>query len=304
MTGRTRCAVTSAITVRVAIQAATAVAAASTVQARPPWPARAGVVPLSGRRPMWHFLGLWATFVAGFSFMVPGIEMHDGGFSLAATIGTSLLGYGIYLAYALVGSYLGSRTGQTLTLLTRRAVFGRVGSWLVSLLVMIPALGWVGFQAGVLAQLWHGFFGWGHLAVTTTALAAVMIFSNLFGFAGISLFARYVVTPVLAVWCAYLVIKGLAAGAASGPGGSPHGRHLAYWVAVAGRDLPPVRLLPDRVQRALRVRRTRLRVQSGQQCEGPHSFGTYCPAVDAVPHGFAAVKFGVGLDGRMFYPCP
>ena len=67
-----------------------------------------------------------------------------------------LLGYGIYVAYALVGSFLGSQTGQTLTLLSR-AVFGRAGSWLVSLLVMIPALGWVGFQAGVLVRLWHGF---------------------------------------------------------------------------------------------------------------------------------------------------
>jgi purine-cytosine permease-like protein len=182
---------------------------------------------------MWHFVGLWTTFVAGFSFMVPGIEMHDGGFDLAATVGASLLGYGIYTAYALVGSYLGAQSGQTLTLLTR-AVFGRAGSWLVSLLVMIPALGWVGFQAGVLAQLWHGFFGWGHLEAITIVLAFVMIFNNLFGFTGISLFARSVVTPVLVVWCAYLVVKGFAAGAASPHAGSgPHGRHLAYWVAVA-----------------------------------------------------------------------
>jgi hypothetical protein len=72
------------------------------------------VVPLSGRRPMWHFVGLWATFVAGFSFMVPGIEMRDGGFGLAATVGASLLGYGIYVAYALVGSYLVHRAGRPL----------------------------------------------------------------------------------------------------------------------------------------------------------------------------------------------
>jgi purine-cytosine permease-like protein len=192
---------------------------------------RTGIVPLSQRRPMWHFAGLWTTFVAGFSFMVPGFVMHDGGFSLAATAGVSLLGYGIYVAYALVGSFLGAQTGQTLTLLTR-AVFGRLGSWLVSLLVMIPALGWVGFQAGVLAQLWHGFYSWGHLEAITIALAAVMIFNNLFGFTGISLFARYLVTPVLVIWCAYLVVKGFAAGAASqhavtGP------RYLPYWVAVA-----------------------------------------------------------------------
>jgi purine-cytosine permease-like protein len=74
---------------------------------------------------MWHFMGLW-TFVAGFSFMVPGFVMHDGGFALAAAAGAGLLGYRIYVAYALVGAYLGAQTGQTLTLLTR-AVFGRIG---------------------------------------------------------------------------------------------------------------------------------------------------------------------------------
>jgi hypothetical protein len=41
----------------------------------------------------------------------------------------------------------------------------------------------------------------------------------------------------------------------------------------------------------------------GQQCEGPHAFGTYCRSVSAVPHGFAAVKFDVDLDGKIFYPC-
>ncbi len=41
----------------------------------------------------------------------------------------------------------------------------------------------------------------------------------------------------------------------------------------------------------------------GQQCKGPHSFGTYCRSVSAVPHGFAAVKFDMDLDGKIFYPC-
>jgi purine-cytosine permease-like protein len=98
---------------------------------------KAGVVPLDQRRPMWHFTGLWTTFVAGFSFMVPGFVMYADRFSLAAAAGASLLGYGIYVAYALVGAHPGAQTGQTLTLLTR-AVFGRAGSWLV-----------------------FGFYGWG-----------------------------------------------------------------------------------------------------------------------------------------------
>src|SRR6476660_5589996 len=79
-----------------------------------------GIVPLDKRRPMWHFMGLWTTFVAGFSYM--------------------FLGFGLYVAYAMFGSYLGSRTGQTYGLLTR-SVFGSGGSLIVCLFVLIAPLG-------------------------------------------------------------------------------------------------------------------------------------------------------------------
>lgn len=79
------------------------------------------IVPLEHRRPMWHFLGLWTTFVAGFSYMALGFELYDGGYSLVKTLGVTVLGYLLYAAYAMVGSYLGARTGQTHALLTDRS---------------------------------------------------------------------------------------------------------------------------------------------------------------------------------------
>jgi Glycoside-hydrolase family GH114 len=42
----------------------------------------------------------------------------------------------------------------------------------------------------------------------------------------------------------------------------------------------------------------------GQRCPGQREFGAFCHAVYSPPHGFAAVKFDVGLDGKIFYPCP
>jgi hypothetical protein len=42
----------------------------------------------------------------------------------------------------------------------------------------------------------------------------------------------------------------------------------------------------------------------GQRCRHRREFGTFCSAVYASPRGFAAVKFDVSLDGRMFFPCP
>src|SRR5881396_3218182 len=131
-----------------------------------------GIVPLDRRRPMWHFMGLWTTFVAGFSYMFLGFELHDGGHSLAKTIGITLLGYGLYVAYAMFGSYLGSRTGQTHALLTR-SIFGLAGSWVVSAFILVAPLGWVAFQAKLLIDLWDGFYSWDHVFTLTLLLAGV-----------------------------------------------------------------------------------------------------------------------------------
>src|SRR5436190_10196565 len=193
--------------------------------------AETGIVPLSHRRPTWHFFGLWTTFVAGFSYMFLGFEIHDGGHSLASTVGITLFGYGLYVTYAMFGSYLGSRTGQTHALLTR-SVFGLAGSWIVSLFILIAPLGWVAFQANLLANLWDGFYSWGHLFTLTLLLAGVMILNNLLGFTGISVFARYLVTPILILWCIYMVLRAVIEHH-SRLGGTPHGSGLPFWVAVA-----------------------------------------------------------------------
>jgi purine-cytosine permease-like protein len=165
-----------------------------------------GIVPLNKRRPLWHFAGLWTTFAAGFSYLFVGFTVHDAGYSLAATIGACLLSILIYVAYAMLAAYLGSRTGQTHSLLTR-SIFGKTGSWLVSLFLVVGPLGWVGFQAGLMVQIWNGLYGWSGVELLTIIFAAVMIFNNLFGFTGISAFARYLVTPLIMLWVFYLIVK-------------------------------------------------------------------------------------------------
>ena len=143
------------------------------------------------------------------------------------------MGYGLYVAYAMFGSYLGSRTGQTHALLTR-SIFGLIGSWIVSAFILVAPLGWVGFQANLLVNLWDGFYGWGTIFTLTLLMAGLMIFNNLFGFTGISVFARYLVTPLLILWCIYLVIKGFAADSGS-LGGTPKvtdAFNHPYWVGV------------------------------------------------------------------------
>src|SRR5256886_13510426 len=202
-----------------------------------------GIVPLDRRRPMWHFMGLWTTFVAGFSYMFLGFELYAGN-SLARTIGIAVLGYGLYIDTAMVGSYLGARTGQTHALLTR-SIFGLVGSWIVSAFILIAPLGWVAFQATLMITLWDGFYSWGHIFTLTLLFAGLMILNNLLGFTGISVFARYLVTPLLILWGIYMVVKAAIDGHGQ-LGGTPAGSGLPFWVAVtAGIGLATVGYAPD-----------------------------------------------------------
>ncbi|WP_188316634.1 cytosine permease [Solihabitans fulvus] len=183
---------------------------------------RAGIVPLGERRSRYHFVALWITLAAGFTYLFLGFQYHDAGFSLGRSVAAGGLGALCYLVYALPAAYLGSRTGQTHALLTR-SIFGRIGSALVSLLLVCVAAGWTAFAFNLLATLYDGLFGWGSIVLISVVLAVLGIANNLFGFTGITAFARYLVAPLIIVWMLYLVIKGLVDIPADVLRASPHG---------------------------------------------------------------------------------
>ncbi len=193
----------------------------------------AGTVPLDERRSRYHFLALWTTLAAGFTFLFLGFQFHDAGYSLAKSIGAGALGGLAYVIYALPAAYLGSTTGQTHALLTR-SIFGKVGSALVSLLLIGIAAGWAAFAFHLLATLYDGLFSWGNIVLISVILAVVGIVNNLFGFTGIAAFARYVVAPVMIIWMLYLVIKGLANIPSEVLGASPAGTTTLPFVAGVG----------------------------------------------------------------------
>ena len=89
-----------------------------------------GAVPPGERRSRWHFVALWITLAAGFTYLFLGFEYHRVGYPLAKAVAAAALGAVCYLCYALPASYLGSTTGQTHALLTR-SIFGVVGSVLL-----------------------------------------------------------------------------------------------------------------------------------------------------------------------------
>ncbi len=80
-------------------------------------------------------------------------------------------------------------------------------------------------------QIWDGLYGWGHIFTLTLAFAGIMILNNLLGFTGISVFARYLVTPLIILWVIYMVIKAVATDSGK-LGGTPHGAGFPFWVGV------------------------------------------------------------------------
>jgi len=126
-------------------------------------------------------------------------------FSLAKTVLVTVVGYAIYVTYAMVGSYLGSRTGQTHALLTRSVFGARFGHRVPVRADRATRVGRL--PAGLSAQLWHGFYGWAtsrrhdHHRRGDDPEQPPRV-------TGISVFARYLVTPILIVWCIYMVAKG------------------------------------------------------------------------------------------------
>src|SRR5882724_9172768 len=74
---------------------------------------RSGAVPPGERRSLYHFVALWVTLAAGFTYLFLGFQYHDAGYSLGRAVGAGALGALAYLAYALPAAYIGSTSGQT-----------------------------------------------------------------------------------------------------------------------------------------------------------------------------------------------
>jgi purine-cytosine permease-like protein len=168
-----------------------------------------GVVPLSERRGTWtHHVPLWLTFYPGFAYMALGFTLYEEGFTLGRMLTVTAISSALYFIYAIPAAYLGATRGQTHTLMSR-SIIGAVGSGIVSVIVVVVPLGWVGYQANLLASMWNGLYGWGPVLTIGIFIAVVGIVNNILGFTGITLFARYVAAPATVLWVLYMLIKAL-----------------------------------------------------------------------------------------------
>jgi cytosine permease len=166
------------------------------------------VVPAQRRDGPLKMTLLWVTFQASVSGMYTGFLARSGGMSLGNLLIACVIGAAVMTGYGLLAAGVGTVTGQPHSVLAR-GVLGRSGSGLASLLLIVTGMGWYGFQAVFLAQLYNGLLGLTGLAFFCALFALVMITNNLLGFASVSAYARMIAAPVLLVWGAYTIVKAL-----------------------------------------------------------------------------------------------
>lgn len=165
-------------------------------------------VPLSKRRSKTVMFLIFVTLQIAMSTIYTGFLARSEGLSFGQLLIACLVGLAAMFLYGAGAANVGAVTGQALALLAR-TVFGRIGTSVVSILLIIMGIGWYAFQARFLAQLLGGLFTVSSVAIWGAVAALLMMANNLFGFRGIATFARFVAAPILLVWGAYALIKAL-----------------------------------------------------------------------------------------------
>ncbi|HEY9756231.1 MAG TPA: cytosine permease [Oculatellaceae cyanobacterium] len=164
-------------------------------------------VPLSERRGPVTMGLLWVTMVTGFPSVLVGFEWYKAQLSLSQVLQGVVVSCLILLAYGIPATYLGSKSGLSYSILSRK-VFGAWGSRLVSFNLVWISVAWYGLNAMFLADALKGIY---HFDIPSTwfavALALAMAVNNMFGFSGIANFARYFAAPVLILWVGYTFCK-------------------------------------------------------------------------------------------------
>lgn len=158
------------------------------------------VVPPGRRRGQVTLTLTWLTGTASFSSLYTGYTLRQGGLDMWDLIIAAIIGNLLLLGYWMFAGRLGTKYGQTATVLAR-SFMGRWGSGIMSVLYAGATIGWYAFQADLLGT------------ATTTLLnipndtrafsvmfALLMIFNNLLGFTSVSAWAKYVTAPILIVW--------------------------------------------------------------------------------------------------------
>lgn len=148
-------------------------------------------VPEAERKGMLSMGLLWLATETTFPTMFIGFAAEQSGQSLQNMLIASLLATTLISIYGVLAGILGARTGQMQPLLTR-SIFGKWGSAIVSIFLILMGSGWYSFQAVYAAQAVQGMLNTTISSVVIAVIFTVfMSLNNVIGFKGIGTFGKY-----------------------------------------------------------------------------------------------------------------
>ncbi len=192
------------------------------------------VVPANAKRSNLRVFVLFLSLQLVFGAVLVGYGARFQGLTLGQLVFAMAIAAATMTVYCIGSANVGAVVGQTHAV-TTRSIFGRIGSGLVSLLLVIDGMGFYLFTVLFVITLGQALLGTlPALGLLTAALALVMIFNNYFGFTGLQRFAQYVAVPVMIVWGVYAVIKSFASVSGSAIAAVPHTSAPASILVVTG----------------------------------------------------------------------
>ncbi len=148
--------------------------------------------------------------VTGFSTVLMGFEWCKLGFTLSQVALGTILSCLMLIDYAILDSQLGASSGLSYTALSR-SIFGRWGSRMITINLILIFFAWYGLAALMLAGILKDLFHWQiSTRLLPVTMAILMSVNNFFGFKGVANFARYIASPMLIAWIFYSFYKATA----------------------------------------------------------------------------------------------
>src|SRR5712692_4098654 len=192
------------------------------------------VVPGRARRSNFRMFLTFMSMQLVFGAVLVGYGARFQGLSLGQLIVAMAIAATTMTVYCIGSANVGAVVGQTHAV-TTRSIFGRIGSGVVSLLLVIDGMGFYLFTVLFVITLAQALLGTlPAVSLLTAVLALVMIINNYFGFTGLQKFAHYVAVPVMVVWGVYAVIKAFTSVSSGTLDAVPHSTNPASILFVTG----------------------------------------------------------------------
>lgn len=164
-------------------------------------------IPLSERRGPLTMGLLWISMVTGFPSVLIGFEWFKDGFTLKQILSCTALGCLLLLIYSVPATQLGARSGLGFAAMSRN-IFGRWGSGLISINLILVFTAFYGFLSLLMAECLVGLYHWPIPVAALSFIAAILMSANnFFGFKGVANFARYIAAPVIIIWIGHTFFK-------------------------------------------------------------------------------------------------